>query len=467
MSALDALNAAEFEAALIGGVLNYPQAVGAVLEAELDGKHFLDPALGTLWTRVRDISLRGDVVDIRTVIQGGAEVLGGPGTTLQELQAHLLTIAITPARFRQYARLIKACWALRAIVAQADDVKARATSVDAMQLVNEVLAEIDAVRDVTLDRRGGGRGSLSKIVGTLATSARAMASGSVPRPPATGLSDLDRYLPMKGLAAGSLIILAGRTGMGKTMVASSISSKVSAAGHGVCFYSLEVPAAEIAARIACERIGGKAPAYGDVLAGLVTEDDLAQIEWEQEHFAKFPFYLDDTPAMGMADIMVSARREAARFERAGQSLRLIVVDHAQIVKASSRYSGNRVNELGEVANAAKVMAKQLGCAVVLCSQLNRGLEGRDDKRPTLADLRASGEVEEAADAVLMIYREAYYVQKSTKYRENDVETHQHFARVKNMVEIGVEKSRQGSTGRATLWCDPARSIVSNLYRGQA
>jgi replicative DNA helicase len=450
------------EAALVGGIFAHPHAIGAALATEISGDHFLDETLGALWERSRATALRGDIVDFRMIIQGSVGTVFGKGTTFDQAQARLMSIAIVPALFGQYCRIIKANWALRRMLAQADFIRSSVTGVEPMQIVERVLSEIDEVRDVSLDRKGATRGSLATIAATLAASARAMFSGVGSRPAGTGLASLDKHLPMRGLAPGALLILGGRTGMGKTMLASSIANKVCQAGHGVAVFSLEVPASEIAARIVAERIGGKSPSYGDILAGHVTEGDLDQIDWERERFDELPLYLDDTPALSMADMMVACRREAARFERRGKQLRLIIIDHAQIVKASSRYAGNRVNELGEVANAAKVMAKQLGCSVLLGCQVSRASEGRDDKRPTLADLRASGEIEEAADAVLILYREAYYLAKSTEYAERDTSTLLEFDRVKNLVEVGVEKSRQGSTGRVTLWCDPARSIVTDL-----
>lgn len=455
---------ASMEVALTGSLFTHNSAVGQALAAELQPEHFADEILGTLWSRVRATALRGDIVDIRTVLQGGASVVFGGGMTLEQAQAHFLAVATLPSLVGQYCRIIKCSWALRRLLDQGEVIRAAVAGEDAQTIVEKVLSVVDEIRDVTLDRNGTRRGSIGGVADALAEAARAMASGNVQRPPSTGLITLDRHLPMRGLAPGSLIIMAGRTGMGKTMLATSIAGKVAGAGHGVAVYSLEVPAAEIAARLISERIGPRGPCYGDILAGHVTEDELDDIDRARDDVRVLPLHVDDTPALSMADIMVSARREAARLDRIGKQLRLIVVDHAQIVKASARYQGNRVGELGEIANGAKVLAKQLGCTVVLGCQVNRANEARDDKRPTLADLRASGEIEEAADAVLMAYREAYYLRNSPKFREQDLDALNEYDRVKNHVEIGIEKARQGSTGRVTLWCDPGRSAVNDLSR---
>lgn len=455
-------SAAAMEIGMLGGVLMHPNAVGSALSTEIEARHFSDDGLGTLWTRIRAVALRGDVIDLRTVLQGGATTIFGPEVSFEQVQARMLADAVTPSRIAQYCRDIKANWALRQVVGKADMIRGNILAHDPRELVERVLTDLDEVRDVTLDRKGARRASLGAIAATVAIDARAMLAGTGFRPPSSGLATLDKHLPMRGLAAGALIILGGRTGMGKTMVAASIANKVSRAGYGVAFFSLEVPGTEIAARCIAENIGGKVPPYGDILAGHICEADLDGIEQQRDELQQRPFYLDDTPALGMTDILVTAKREAARFERQGTTLKLVIIDHAQIVKPSSRYAGNRVGELGEVANGAKVLAKQLGCAVILCSQINRASEGRDDKRPTLADLRSSGEIEEAADAVLILYREAYYAAKSEKYRNRDPDALYEFEKIRNAVEVGVEKSRQGSPGRVTLWCDPARSIVADM-----
>lgn len=456
---------ADMEASLVGGVLLMPDRAGPALVSGLEGHHFIDEGLALLWERIRTVAQRGDAIDLRTVLHGGVGTVFGEGKTMQDAHAHLLAIAAPPAVFGQHARTIKASWMLRRVAEQGDAIRAHALSMDTQQLAERTLAAIDEVRDSILDCSGSRRGSAASIAKALSDDVRGMMSGRVERPPGTGLATLDKHLPSRGLAGGSLIVLAGRTGMGKTMVASSIAGKVSRAGHGVAVYSLEVPATEIVARIIAERIGGKSPSYGDILGGQIAEADLDLIEQEREQLQHDALMIDDTPAVSMADIMISSQREAARLERKGKRLRLVVIDHCQIVKPQSRYQGNRVNELGEIANAGKVLAKKLGCTVLMGCQVNRASEGRDEKRPTLADLRASGEIEEAADAVLMLYREAYYIANSKAYRDRDGEALNEYERLKNVIEVGIEKARQGSTGRVSLWCDPARSIVSDVMGG--
>lgn len=455
---------AEIETALIGGVILHPEAVGSVLQTGLETEHFGDLGCAALWTRIAAIVARGGTIDHRTVLQGGAGLVVGEGASPGAFLAKIMAEAARASSLAEYAGLVKSAWVIRRFLDAADKARDEIAGADGIALARQLIETVDALRDSAIERSGSTRGSLGDIAAMVGAEAQEMLQGKRERPPSTGLSDLDKHLPMGGLAPGSLIILAGRTGAGKTLVASALASKMATKGKGAIYFSLEVPAKEIAARTICERIGARGPVYGDVLAGRMTDDDLEKFIWASREAEKRPLHLDDAPSLTIQDIALAAKKQAARFDKAGTPLALILIDHAQIVKASSRYQGNRVGELGEIANGAKVMAKQLGCAVVLCSQLNRSVEGRDDKRPTLSDLRASGEVEEAADAVLMLYREAYYLERTQAFRGGDAAAVEMMEAVRNQIEIGIEKSRQGSTGRATLWCDPGRSILADQAR---
>lgn len=454
---------AGIEVALIGGVILHPSSVGRVLQTGVEVDHFADPACRSLWARIIEIIQRGGAIDHRTVLQGGAEIIVAPGANPDAFVARMLAEGASPGSLAEYGNIIKSAWVIRNVVSASEQARADAPGADTVNLARRLVEAIDSLRDGAFDRAGSTRGTVKAIADLVGQEAQEMLQGLRERPPATGWGDLDKHLPMGGLAPGALIILAGRTGAGKTMMSSALAAQVAFAGKGVIYFSLEVPSREIAARVVCSRMRGKGPSYGDVLSGRVTEDELEGFIRTTELVNGVPLDIEDAPAMAIQDISLAAKKAAAKLERDGTKLGLVIIDHAQIVKPTQRYQGNRVGELGEIANAAKVMAKQLGCAVVLCSQLNRGVEGREDKRPQLQDLRASGEVEEAADAVLMLYREAYYLARDKDYLAGDPTKLDQMDVVRNQLEIGIEKSRQGSTGRCTLWCDPARSIVTGWH----
>jgi replicative DNA helicase len=454
---------AETEMALIGGMIMNPSTISTVALTGLTEEHFGDLSCAALWRRIMDIVARGGAVDHRSVLQGGATAIMGEGATLDAFNAAMMRLAARPAMMGEYATIVRSAWVVRRIFDAADGARSQLAAADVIALAKSLIETVDTLRDAAIERRGASRGSLTEIANLVGAEAQAMLQGKLERPPSTGLTDLDKHLPMRGLAAGSLYALAGRTGMGKTLMGAALSSKLCQRGEGVINFSLEVPSREIAARIICERLGGKGPTYGDVLAGHTTDHELEMFMWAARQSDKEPLRIDDSAGLSMSDIMIESKKFADRLDRNGQCLRLVLIDHAMLVKASGRYAGNRVNELGEIANSAKVLAKDLACTVILCCQLARAIESREDKRPVLADLRASGEIEEAADAVLMLYREVYYLERTQAYRNGDPAAEEAADAVRNNIEIGIEKSRQGQTGRVTLWCDPGRSIVSGLH----
>lgn len=445
--------AGEIEARLIGGIFLNPDAFGRVMATGLQSIQFSDQGISSIWQRMVDTVSAGRALDMLSVLQAFPE--------RKAIMASAVAGAMTvqPSALADYARLIMANWALRSIIDAADAARLSVTTRDVHDLVAASIEAVDAVRDVGIQHHGAVKADVATVARMVADAADQMANGAIERPPSTGIAALDLRLPMRGLAAGSLHILAGRTGMGKTLLASSISSHVARMGHGAAYFSLEVPSSEIAARVMASIMGDGAPDYGSILAGEFDRRWQSDLRTAASRLEGWPLHIDDSAGMTMADISVQAERTANRMAKKGHALRLIAIDHAQIVKPSQRYAGNRVGELGEIANAGKVLAKRLGCTVMLCSQLNRSVESRDDKRPSMADLRASGEVEEAADAVMLLYREAYYLSRTQEYRNSDPVTMEAFEAVANSLEINVDKSRQGKPGIAHVWCDPARSIV--------
>lgn len=453
----------ETEMALVAGMLMAPPAISSVMLTGLTEEHFGDMSAAALYRRTMDIVARGGVIDFRTVIQGGASVLMGEAQPINELMARMAAIAAPAGSLADYAKIIRSAWVVRRIFDAADGARSTIATSDVTALARGLIDTVDALRDAAIDQRRSSRGSLGDIAEQAGREAEAMMRGELERPPSCGIPDLDKHLPMRGLAPGALYVLAGRTGQGKTLMGSALASKMSSQGEGTQYYSLEVPSKEIAARVICERLGSKGPTYGQVLSGHTTENELEAYLWAAGQAKKEPLRLDDTPSLSMADILVESRKFADRLDKQGKRLRLVLIDHAMLVKPSSRYQGNKVNELGEIANSAKVMAKTLECTVMLCCQLGRDVEKREDKRPQLSDLRASGEIEEAADAVLMLYREHYYATRTEAFRRGDQGAQDEAEAVRNNLEIGIEKSRQGQTGRVNLWCDPGRSIVCGIH----
>lgn len=277
----------------------------------------------------------------------------------------------------------------------------------------------------------------------------------------TGLKSLDDATG--GWRRKQYAVVAGRPGMGKTAVSLSSAVKTARAGHGVIYFSLEMPTEALATRVLSD-ISWKANhsvPYQRALSGNLTEDDITSWGQATKDFAAIPLVIDDQRGLTMAEIAARVRAQAQRFERDGKSLDLVVVDHLGLVKPSGRYAGNKVQETGEISDGLATLAKDANVAVVALHQLNRGTEGRDNKRPALADLRNSGDIEQDADLVCFAYREAYYLERT----KHDAGSGQEFERrqmldaCKNTLEVVIGKNRNGPTETVTLFCDMACNAV--------
>lgn len=166
----------------------------------------------------------------------------------------------------------------------------------------------------------------------------------------------------------------------------------------------------------------------------------------------------------VSQIAARARKHQQALARKGKTLDLVLVDHLHLVQASDRYRGNATAELTETSGALKQLAKELNVPVVALAQLNRAVEGRDDKRPTLADLRQSGSIEQDADLVLMLYREAYYLNARCSDPRDEGDRIARLMEVENQIEVIVTKNRNGPTCTVTLFCNIAANAFRNWSR---
>jgi replicative DNA helicase len=215
--------------------------------------------------------------------------------------------------------------------------------------------------------------------------------------------------------------------MGKSAFVFSEGEDLAERREGFLGFSLEMPREEVAARMACKRAGVSLFRY------LNTPNRLSPSEWARLDMAKrelggLPFWLDDRPGITVPEMRSKARRVQAECRRRGIELRVIAVDYIQLAKAVRRVNGGREQEIAEVTSGLKELAKDVGVTVVALSQLNRKVEERPDKRPTIPDLRESGAIEQDADVVILMYRDDYYNKES---------------RVPGVAELNVAKQRNG------------------------
>ncbi len=283
----------------------------------------------------------------------------------------------------------------------------------------------------------------------------------------TGLADLDKMLG--GMQNSDLIILAGRPSMGKTALAINIAvnackflNRDSHDGKNqkaVGFFSLEMSADQLSARILSME--------SSINATKFRSGDLNDMEWEaiaarSAEISKWPFFIDDTPALSIGALRTRTRRMIRKH-----SLGFIIVDYLQLVKGSDRRGGseNRVQEISEITQGLKAIAKEFNIPVMALSQLSRAVEQRDDKRPQLSDLRESGSIEQDADIVTFIYRESYYHERKQP-PESDIakfeEWRSEMMRLRNVSEVIIAKQRNGPIGNVHLFFDAEFTRFGNL-----
>ena len=262
----------------------------------------------------------------------------------------------------------------------------------------------------------------------------------------TGLTDLDEKLG--GLHKSDLVILAGRPGMGKTALATNIAYHAAQnllsrqEKSSIAFFSLEMSSEQLSTRILSEQARIKSD---DIRRGKVTESEINRYIETSRNIYNLPLYIDETPAITIATLSNRARRIKRLF-----GLSLIVVDYIQLMRApnSNGRNDNRVQEVSEITQGLKALAKELKVPVLALSQLSRAVESRDDKKPQLSDLRESGSIEQDADVVMFVYREAYYLEnKQPKLGSIEhAEWQSKMNDVNGLADIILGKQRHGPTG---------------------
>ena len=260
----------------------------------------------------------------------------------------------------------------------------------------------------------------------------------------TGLTDLDDRLG--GLHNQDLVVIGGRPSMGKTALATNIAfhaaKNIQDKGlkSSVAFFSLEMSSEQLSTRILSEQSRIKS---NDIRRGKISEEQFDKFIETSKNISELPLYIDETPAISIAAISNRARRIKRLF-----GCELVVVDYIQLMRATNIRNEGRVQEISEITQGLKAIAKELNVPVLAVSQLSRAVEQRDDKKPQLSDLRESGSIEQDADVVMFVYREAYYLERkeprpaTVEHAEWQVNMNE----ISNLAEIMISKQRHGPTG---------------------
>ena len=285
-----------------------------------------------------------------------------------------------------------------------------------------------------------------KLTIEMASNAYKNDSGIVGVP--TGLRDLDDRLG--GLHNSDLVIIAGRPSMGKTALATNIAFNAaenlqqSGKKSSIAFFSLEMSSEQLSTRILAEQSRIKS---NDIRTGKITDEQFDKFIETSKNISELPLYIDETPAISIAALSNRARRIKRLF-----GLDMIVVDYIQLMSGSLNNRDGRVQEISQITQGLKAIAKELSIPVIALSQLSRQVEQRDNHQPQLSDLRESGSIEQDADVVMFVYREAYYLER----KEPQAATIEHaewqakMGEIASLAQIIIAKHRHGPTGNIDL-----------------
>src|SRR5258705_4305250 len=461
-----ALCSIELEQEILGAVLVANSALETIAR-EVSAEDFSEPLHGQLFETFASVRDMHGVITPSLVIasMGGhasANIL--EGVTLGQSVARIAAAACVPGNAKAYAKQIREFSDRRKILATTETLSIgiqgnqRAADIAGagIELLDEIATRASAGSTAQVSLREANDKSLSRMQFGMQNPGKLAGMG-------WGLAGLDSKTG--GLKRGEMFVMAGRPGMSKTALALCVAGATASAGEPTFFASLEMGDVSLSDRnladVAFER--HRPIPYYDIANGTLNEAQARRIIEAARLQREWPLTIDPAPGLTVSQIAARARRHKQTLERQGLRLGPVIVDHMHIVKPSKRYSGKRVNEVGEISAALKTLAKELDVPFMALAQLFRGLENREDKRPTMADLRDSGTIEQDADAIIFVYREAYYLERSTGANaEQEAMRVDRLIDAKDQLEAIVAKQRNGPTGTVKLFCD----IACNAVRDQ-
>jgi replicative DNA helicase len=436
------LNEVDSEITLLGTLFMAPGAF-AMSAGSIRPEWFSDGLLRYLFECACKLHEQGSAIASRAIISNLPEDCSG--IPRNEFFARICSAALAANTLPGLIGVVKDRWARRELIACSDEIRARAdmTHENPFDLASEIVVGLDTVN---ADRGSGGVKTLDAAMALMNENA-GKRNGVT-----TGLLALDNKI--NGYVPGQLYVIAGRPGMGKSAFMCSSLRRTAQFGKGVAIFSLEMTAAEIGARCVSDALDDvRGPFYGSILKGLMSRDQEEMVVMSSDSLAGLPLFIEDEARLTFTEITAKAREIKAKLQAQGIPLSVVCIDHMGLVTPSNRYAGNKVAEAAEVSGAARALAKELDCCVILLCQLSRDVEKRDDKRPVMSDLRWSGEIEQDAHVIGFLYREAYYLAQDA----NADPVKAHLAR--NDLEFLIRKNRNGETADVKLWCSIGHSMI--------
>ncbi len=463
----------EAEQALLGALLVNNDVYDRIASI-VNETHFYDPVhariFDTAARRIQKNALASPVT-LKAFMEEdeGLNELGGP-----QYLVRLAGAAISLFAAKDYAQLIYDLAIRRDLIAIGEEIALKAGDVTVESEPKDQIVEAEQ-RLYQLGEQGQVDTGFQSFLRAL-TQAVDVANAAYQREGglagiSTGFVDMDKKLG--GLHPSDLLILAGRPSMGKTALATNLAFKVAKAykkgvkpdgtegavdGGVVGFYSLEMSSEQLAARILSE--AAEVPSE-QIRRGEMTEDEFRRFIEAAKDLETCPLYIDDTPALPISTLAARARRLKRQH-----GLDLLIVDYLQLVRPASA-KDSRVNEVSEITQGLKAIAKELDIPVIALSQLSRQVESREDKRPQLSDLRESGSIEQDADVVMFVFREEYYKERE-KPGDHDIEGmmkwQEEMSQIHGKAEVIIGKQRHGPIGTVDLSFEGQFTRFGNLVK---
>lgn len=414
------------EQAVLGSIFLDPDKIHIASEY-LTKDSFFKLSHGMLFNIMQELSDKGDPIDpvsVKSALDssGQFEQVGG-----MAFLASLINAVPTSAHIEHYSKVVAEKSRARKVI---EDLSQSISNVyDGQKDLNEILSQTEQnLSTISNEQKKGFRPIIDVIDSTQSIlDERSQKVGDVTGT-STGFTDFDQITT--GLHEDNLIIIAARPAMGKTAFALNIAQNVAkSSDKAVAIFSLEMGAESLVERMLSAE--GLIPSY-HVRTGNLSESEWRRMISAQERLARGRIFIDDTAGIRISEI----RSKAKRLAQENGGLGLIVIDYLQLIEGRGRE--NRQQEVSEISRQLKIIAKELKVPVIALSQLSRGVDQRNDKRPILSDLRESGSIEQDADIVAFLYREAYY--KRDEQEEPD-----------NVTELILEKNRHGSLGTVQLY----------------
>ena len=417
------------EQSVLGAVFISPETMASLAD-ELVPDDFYKPANKIVFKTMLSLLEKGEPIDATTMVsaltnQGDISNIGGMTYVVE-----LVNSTPTSKNVEHYAKLVKEKATLRKVIADLSDSLSSAYQGDVS--IDDIIVKTEkSLLDISNQNAGTGFRNVADILDThmQIVETRSQTDGFVTGL-STGFVGLDKITT--GLHEGNLIILAARPAMGKTALALNIAKHVATMERKpAVIFSLEMGAEELIERMVASE--GMIPAY-HLKTGNLSTDEWKRLVQAQNNLYDAPIYVDDTAGIRISDIRSKARKLSQEMGGLG----IIIIDYLQLITGSKRE--NRQQIVSEISRELKILAKDLRVPVIALSQLSRSVEQRQDKRPMLSDLRESGSIEQDADIVAFLYRDAYYQKEQADSQEAN-----------NVTELILEKNRHGSLGTVKLY----------------